>query len=195
MIFFMLKTISVVDSPLEFLFALPWIIHVIIFSFYYGAVAAYQVNYLTLICFYFKLKLAHINRMIDNCNSSRRLILLAKELNKTHLEITKCNSLFWSKYLAIVFLFYLITFDLCVYFSIYNRFEGNSRILVSVVVNLYSFGFMFPILSMLIIGPSIVAREADRSHKLMRKSLIEIEKERRLNKMNKIKVFFLFLLI
>src|SRR5581483_7877516 len=82
------------------LFGLPWSTLASLYAHMFISDIVWHSFYLSITCYYFKIKLSYINHRIEECESSSNAINLMKQLNSLHLEIYKCNSLFWSSHLA-----------------------------------------------------------------------------------------------
>jgi hypothetical protein len=136
---------------------------------------SYHAIYLSLTCYYFKLKLSEINRQIKECISARETFALMKQLNSIHLEIENCNRKFWSIFITelILQLIFMITF--CSYGVLFfmSQISPVFRFII-----MYFMCFYFIIFSIFILCPSFVSFEAHRSFGLFNQLYIRLSKKR-----------------
>jgi len=139
--------------------------------------------YLSLTCYYFKLKLSYLNRQINECESTRDAFTLMKQLNALHFEIHTCNSQFWSTYIA-QFLYQIV---FMINFTLYIALFMNFNYVFSFIYLFFACNF-FAIFSVIILGPSFVAFEACISYQKFHKLYIRLNRKRKLSILQGMKV-------
>src|SRR5262249_33640230 len=93
--------------------------------------------------------------------------------NITYIEINEYNSLLWSKYLLIVWLFYGTICILCLYLLLFSKINFILKI-----VWCYCFGFWLNFLLFIIFTASEVHSEAKKSYNIFNTFIITIMKAR-----------------
>ena len=140
---------------------------------------------LSLTCYYFKLKSSFVNRRVNQCKkSTRNAFKLMEQLDSLHLEIHQCNSQFWSLYLARILCELIFAINFLTYCCL---FIISINLIIQILLCIFVC-WIFILLSVFLIGPSIVAYETNVTYKLFYKLYIRMIKEKRLTKLQKIKV-------
>src|ERR1700722_7875419 len=74
------------------LIGIPWQTLMIIYNIIFTSDILWHLWYLTLTCYYFKLRLSYLHRQTNDCHSVRNAFTLMKQLNLLYLKIYKSNS-------------------------------------------------------------------------------------------------------
>ena len=128
-----------------------------------------QITYFYIICYYLKLKQREVNNYLRKVIKNKERIkiynsnqMIAK-LNKIYEEIKECDSIFWSKFLALVWV--LCTADIA--FALYLlSFSGKLTIFIRIVL-FYGTILFCVILLIIIQTSSSVNFEAKVTYKLL----------------------------
>jgi len=149
--FYLLLACTFLKSISEIiLIAIPWVLITNSYGIIFCQDTLYHLLNLSLTIFYFKLKLSHLNHQIKELLDVPTFFSSAQQLISVHQEIQTSNSTFWSKYFAILIIFYLVGTNVLIYNGIFGQFNLIIRCFI-----LYWSAFMFFIYSAFIIGPSI----------------------------------------
>src|SRR6202012_1845055 len=95
-----------------------------------------QISYFYIICYYLKLKQREVNNYLRKVIKNKERIkifnsnqMIAK-LNKIYEEIKECDSVFWSKFLALVWVLCTADISFVIYLIL---FSGKLTILIKLV--------------------------------------------------------------
>ncbi len=132
-----------------------------------------------IICLYLKLKLINANNSITKTlrkvlykMSNHRMKNILKSLNSIISEINTYNNDFWSKYLMIVLIIFIIALDLLLFQSIFGKMNFFYKMIL-----FYVSCSSFSLLMILINTASSVSFEANKSYKLLNKWFITYNKQ------------------
>ena len=165
------------------LIGIPWQTLIII----YGIIFFFDIHwhswYLTLTCYYFKLRLSYLHRQTNDCHSVKNAFTLMKQLNLLHLNIYKSNYDFWCFHHSE----FLFEFIFMISFPLYSALFTNANFIC--IFTIYCFVlFCFVLFSIFLIGPSLVAQEASNSYLVFLKHYIRLNRKGKISILEKIKV-------
>jgi len=165
------------------LIGIPWQTLILIYSTIFIFDIYWHLWYLTLTCYYFKLRLSYLHRQTNDCDSVKNAFTLMKQLNLLHLKIYKSNSDFWCFHHT-EFLFESI---FIINFSFYTAHYTNANFIFSFFIYC-ALLFYFILFSIFLIGPSLVAKEASTSYRVFLKLHIKLNRKGKMSLLEKIKV-------
>jgi hypothetical protein len=140
-----------------------------------------QMTYFYIICLYLKLKLRNANNSIRKSfevkykMTNYKMKNILKSMDSIISEINIHNNDFWSKYLIIVLMLVIITFDILLFESLFGKMSLFFKILL-----FYASNILFLLLIILINTASSVSFEANKSYKLLNKLFITIGKKKQI---------------
>ena len=127
------------SNTYQFIFlVIPWVLLFVLFVHYSAAFLLFQVNYFLIICFYLRIKLKRINKIISDIIQTKRhlrvhqIIIILKKINDIHIEIEEINGNHWSKFLfffniSIIFIINVFLFEIIFSFinSVFELYRKN----------------------------------------------------------------------
>jgi hypothetical protein len=169
----------IINSSFElYLIEIFWVLLFTVYTYFGVNIALSQMTYFYIICLYLKLKLRNANNSIRKSFEKKykmnnyRMKNILKSLNSIVSEINTYNNDFWSKYLMIVLIIFIIALDLLLFQSIFGKMNFSLKmILFYVSCSIFSF------LMLLINTASSVSFEANKSYKLLNKLFITDNKQ------------------
>ena len=189
LIFYYLLPFFSLNSYIDaILIGIPWQTLVIIYTTLLFTDIYWHLWYLTLTCYYFKLRLSYLHRLINDCHSVKNAFTLMKQLNLLHLKIYKSNSDFWCFHHAE----FLFEFIFITNFSLYSALFTNANFILSFLICCFYLSY-FILFSIFLIGPSLVAGEAIASYPTFLKLYTRLNRKRKISIQEKIKVISIFL--
>src|SRR5947199_413292 len=84
----------------KIIYGIPWGTVLCLIAYLFVNDVLWHSLYLSLTCYYFILKLSHINRLIKSSETANDALKRAEKLNSLHIEIHACNRQFWSTHIA-----------------------------------------------------------------------------------------------
>jgi hypothetical protein len=169
----------IINSSFElYLIQIFWVLLFTFYTYFCVNINFSQMTYFYIICLYLKLKLRNANSSIRKCfeikyeMSNYRMKNILKSLNSIISEINTYNDDFWSKYLMIVLIIFIIALDLLLFQSIFGKMNFFYKMIL-----FYVSCSSFSLLMILINTASSVSFEANKSYKLLNKWFITYNKE------------------
>jgi hypothetical protein len=169
----------IINSSFElYLIEIFWALLFTVYIYFGANITFSQMTYFYIICLYLKLKLRNANNSISKSfekkyiMSNNRMKNILKSLNSIISEINTYNNDFWSKYLMIVLIIFIIALDLLLFQSIF----GKSNFFMKMIL-FYVSCSAFSLLMILINTASSVSFEAKKSYKLLNKLFITYNKQ------------------
>src|ERR1700733_7471588 len=99
--FFLILSLSFLNSIYDtILFGIPWLLFYCCNAYIGMNDFLWHILYLSLTCYYFKLKLSYINQQINSSRTTKDAFRLSKLLNSLHNEIHTYNRQFWMTHIA-----------------------------------------------------------------------------------------------
>jgi len=179
--FFYLLPFFSLNSFVNFiLFGIPWATLLALYSYIFTSDLAWHVWYLTITCYYFKLKFSYLYRQINECQSSRVAFSLIKQLNSLQLEIKKCNSQFWMFYITYYSSQAIFIHSFIMYYLIFNDTHFLLRFLPSCCLFWY-----FVLFTVYLAGPCLILREANISYRVFVQLFIRLNRKRKFSTLEK----------
>ena len=183
-LFYLIPLFSLNSYVDAILIGIPWQTLIIIYCTIFASDIYWHLWYLTLTCYYFKLKLSYLHRQTIDCHSVKNVFTLMKQLNLLHLKIYNSNSQFWCFYYAEFFFEFILMINFALYSAIFTNDNLLSSYLICCVL-LY-----FVLFSIVLIGPSLVAQEASTSCRVFLKLHIRLNRKGKMSTLEKIKVTY-----
>ena len=157
-------------TPLQFIFlSLPWTVVFTIWIHYTGAFFLYQVGYFLSICYYFKLKIKHLNEELVRLTRPSKKIIRSAEIKRivrqfdaVHREVFDYNDNYWSLYLFVLIIHVILIINLLMFGIAFGNINFYIKILFVYIVILFSMS-----LSLLLTFPSSIARQFTKSFELL----------------------------
>jgi hypothetical protein len=165
------------------LIGIPWGTLTTIYATIFISDIYWHLWYLTLTCYYFKLRLSYLHRQTNDCNSVKNAFSLMKQLNLLHLNIYKSNCDFWCYHHAE----FLCQFIFITNFGLYSALFTNANFIFSFLIYCGLLWY-FVMFSIFLIGPSLVAKEASNSYRVFLKLFIRLLRKRKLSICKNLKV-------
>jgi hypothetical protein len=169
----------IINSSFElYLIQIFWVLLFTVYTYFGVNINFSQMTYFYIICLYLKLKLRNANNSIRKCfekkykMSNYRMKNISKSLNSIISEINTYNNDFWSKYLIIVLIIFIIALDLVLFQSIFGKINFFFKMIL-----FYVSCSLFSLLMILINTASSVSFEANKSYKLLNKLFITYNKQ------------------
>jgi hypothetical protein len=181
--FYLLPFFSLNSYIDAILIGIPWQTLVIIYSTTFFSDIYWHSWYLTLICYYFKLRLSYLHRQINDCHSVKNVFTLMKQLNLLHLKIYKSNCDFWCFHHLEFFCQFILFTNFTMFTGLFTNVHFIFRF------SIYCFNlFYFVLFSIFLICPSLVAQEANNSYRVFLKLYIRLLRKGKLSTNNHLKV-------
>ena len=156
------------------IYGIPWGTLLILYGYILANDILWHFLYLSLTCYYFILKLSHINRLIKSSETVNDALKRAQKLNSLHIEIHACDRQFWSTHIADS----LMQFIFLINFTIYSiLFNVHMILFLKIMLSFFTF-FYFVMFSLFILVPSFVAYEASKSYRLFHQLYLRLNHKR-----------------
>jgi hypothetical protein len=169
----------IINSSFElYLIEIFWVILFTVCSYFCFNITFSQMTYFYIICLYLKLKLRNANNSITKTFEKKykmknhRMKNILKSLNSIISEINTYNNDFWSKYLMVNLVMFIIALDLVLFQSIFGKINFFMKMIL-----FYGSCLVFSSLMILLNTASSVSFEANKSYKLLNKLFITHNKE------------------
>jgi hypothetical protein len=177
--FFLSGIPLIINSSFElYLIEIFWVILFTVCSYFCFNITFSQMTYFYIICLYLKLKLRNANNSITKTFEKKykmknhRMKNILKSLNSIISEINTYNNDFWSKYLMVNLVMFIIALDLVLFQSIFGKINFFMKMIL-----FYGSCLVFSSLMILLNTASSVSFEANKSYKLLNKLFITHNKE------------------
>jgi hypothetical protein len=169
----------IINSSFElYLIEIFWVLLSTVCSYFCVNINSSQMTYFYIICLYLKLKLRDANNSITKIFEKKykmnnyRMENILKLLNSLISEINTYNNDFWSKYLMVVIITFIIILDFLLFQSIFGKMNFFMKMIL-----FYGSCLVFSSLMILINNASSVFFEVNISYKLLNKLFITHNKE------------------
>jgi hypothetical protein len=145
-----------------------WTLLYTIFGYHSVSINLSQMTYFFIICLYLKLKLRNANNSITKSfdrnfkMTNYKMENILKSLDSIISEINFHNNNFWSKYLMIILMLFIIVFDLLLFESLFGKMSLFFKIIL-----FYCSIALFLVFIIFINTASSVSFEAKKSYKLL----------------------------
>jgi hypothetical protein len=177
--FFLSGIPLIINSSFElYLIEIFWVLLFTAYIYFGANITFSQMTYFYIICLYLKLKLRIANNSITKSFEKKykmnnyRMKNILKSFNSIISEINTYNNDFWSKYLMVVLIMFVIALDLVLFQSIF----GKSDLFIKMIL-FYISCSEFSLLMILLNTASSVSFEAKKSYKLLNKLFITHNKQ------------------
>ena len=169
------------------IYGIPWATLNALIAYLFINDILWHFLYLSLTCYYYMLKLSYINRQIKESEKVNDVLKRTEKLNSLHIEIHTCNRQFWSTHIADS----LIQFMFLINFTCYSILFNAGIILFLRMVFMYFVFLWFVMLSLLILIPSFVGYEANKSYRLFHQLYLKLNRKGKSSILQMIKVKYL----
>jgi hypothetical protein len=177
--FFLSGIPLIINSSFElYLIEIFWVLLFTAYIYFGANITFSQMTHFYIICLYLKLKLRNANNSITKSFEKKyklnnyRMKNILKSFNSIISEINTYNNDFWSKYLMVVLIMFVIALDLVLFQSIF----GKSDLFIKMIL-FYISCSEFSLLMILLNTASSVSFEAKKSYKLLNKLFITHNKQ------------------
>jgi len=165
------------------IFGIPWQTLIMIYATIFFHDIHWHLWYLTLTCYYFKLKLSNLHKKIINCHSVKNALKMMEQLNLLHLKIHKSNSDFWCFYNTE----FLCQSIFIINFLLYSGLFANAYFVFRFIMCYSAFGY-FILFTIFLISPSLVTYEASTSYGVFLKIYNRLNQHRRFSILDNFRV-------